>query len=158
MSTRITPCPIKIVAFMQNPWFPIGTSPRHIKMYNESQHFHRRVLALSMSGRRLLSAFGEHLYNQIWWDNASPIAATIATGKFEADMEHMMRATILQMPRLLLGFGTSANDAITTLLTENPFPYQIRFMACHHPNARGRTQQDLNDFAQVVKNFMEAES
>lgn len=155
---RSKPCPIKIVAFMQNPWFKPGTSIRHIKLYSESQYFHRAVLANSMSGKRLLQAFGEELYNQIWWDNANPVAATIATGKFEANYDHMIKVLIRQNPRLVIGFGQEANMAITQLLVTEKFPGEIESLACHHPNARGKTQQDLDNFAQVVKNFIEAES
>ncbi len=61
-----------VVAFLQNPWFPPGTRKGVVDRYTLDQDFHKRLLANTMSGRRLLQAFGQEDFKKIWWDNVSP--------------------------------------------------------------------------------------
>lgn len=140
---------MRILAFMQNPWFPPGTDPRHVKMYRDEQEFHRAVLGRSMSGRRLMEAFG-YLYQEIHWDNVAPEAATESPGRTEIDHDHVKQVIDKIRPELILTFGTIAADAVSDCSNAA----SVKVMECHHPNARHRTQNDLNQFAQDVRTFI----
>jgi hypothetical protein len=145
---------MKIVAFMQNCWFPPGTDQRHIDKYHQDQDFHRRVLAMSMSGKRLVTAFG-WLYDRIWWDNASKSCATVASGRYGFDLVHMRSVLKRQSPKLVITFGAIAGNGVM-LLDDDPICNpSYEHLSCHHPNARHKTQQDLNDFAALVWRWIE---
>jgi len=140
---------MKIVAFMQNPWFPPGTQKRHVELYNTDQDFHRTLLANTMSGKRLKQAF-KSMFDQIYWDNVAPAAAEEACGKTDVDIEWVEKVIAQQRPDLILTFGTLAKDA----LAEAIVPTACRVMSCHHPNARFRTQADLDTFAGEVYHYV----
>lgn len=139
---------MKIVAFLQNPWFPPGTAERHIIAYRDNQAFHRRLLEGTMSGKRLREAF-EDLYEVIHWDNTNWRPAYMASGREEPDHQHMIDVLQREKPDLVLCFGNQARDAMRALnrLANRNDP----FLVCHHPNARHRTQMDLNNFAILVR-------
>lgn len=139
----------KIVAFLQNPWFPPGTKKEHIDRYNTDQAFHQRLLRNTMSGQRLMQAFGEHMFKRIWWDNVSPEAADEAKGITPADMAHIERVIDEQGPDLVLCFGKSAKEAID----RSAGSITRKIMYCHHPNARYKTQDELNAFAHEVWDY-----
>ena len=133
---------VKIVAFLQNPWFHPGTHKSIITRYTEDQVFHRRVLGMSMTGKRLRQAFGE-LYDKIWWDNANPTPAFHSAGMKEPDQAHIYRVLNTQEPHLVLTFGRKAEAALRE--------YDLLdVMSCHHPNARSKTFSELRDFALSV--------
>lgn len=139
---------MKIVAFLQNPWFPPRT-PRHIiTRYRDDQIFHRRILSMSMTGKRLVEAFGEDLYCQIHWDNTNWRAADRSTGKMVPDHLHIETVLVCEKPVLILCFGNQAREAIKSR------PWSADILHCHHPNARGRTQEDLNRFATTVRKWI----
>lgn len=140
-----------ILAFMQNPWFPVGTARTHIDRYLTDQEFHRRVLAGSMSGGRLKDAFGPDMFNRIWWDNVAPEAATFAAGQMEIDFDHVERVIERVKPDLILTFGNLAERAIVSSIQAADMLY----MPCHHPNARHRTSADLADFAIRVASWVD---
>jgi hypothetical protein len=138
-----------IVAFLQNPWFKPGTSDRVIHTYRDDQRYHRKVLSMCMTGRRLMEAFGD-LYEQIHWDNTNWRPAYMANGKTDPDYGWMRTVIANQKPKLILCFGNQAKEAYIELgccYLECEIPY----LTCHHPNARFRTQQDLNHFALTVR-------
>ena len=141
---------MNIVAFMQNPWFDETTDPVIIEMYRTNQEFHRNVLARTMSGQRLLAAFGDVLFHQIWWDNASPDHSHHANGSTCPDVLHIEQVVLEKKPKLILTFGNSAREAVGSAVSAIP----IRVMECHHPNARHHTQHDLDVFAQEVREFI----
>ena len=140
---------MKIVAFMQNPWFKPGTDEKWIIEYRDNQDFHRRVLSMSMSGKRLEAAFGD-LFKEIHWDNSNWRAADQASGKMEADYEHIERVIDREKPNLVICFGKVAWEAV------RQFDPPVPIWECHHPNARGRTQEDLNKFAEMVSDYKKA--
>lgn len=133
----------KILAFMQNAWFPPGTERGIIERYQTDQEFHRRLLAMTMSGGRLLSAFGHDMYNQIWWDNVSPTHTETPSGLSAADMQHVELTIKTYQPDVIITFGKSAEEA----LDQSIMAMDIDYMCCHHPNARHKTSADLADFA-----------
>lgn len=138
--------PKKIVAFLQNPWFLPGTNPMTILRYTESAEFRRRVLINSMTGRRLSQAFMD-AYEEIHWDNANPLPVYHSSGAHLPDLEHMMRVIRSQHPEIILTFGRVAQGGIMSLSGQVNLS---RCFHCHHPNARFKTQEQLNAFANIV--------
>ena len=134
---------------MQNPWFREGTPPEWVTRYRDDQIFHRRVLGNSMSGKRLRQAFGE-LYEEIHWDNSNWRAVDKASGLMLPDYEHIENVIGREHPNLIVCFGKVAWEAVRRF--DPPAPT----WECHHPNARGRTQEDLNKFAEMVRDFKQA--
>lgn len=141
---------ITIVAFMQNPWFPPGTEPAVKHAYRTLQDFHKKVLRSTMSGQRLLMAFGEEYYERIWWDNIAPEPADHPRGKTKVDMKHVDTLIEIWKPQLVLTFGSVAGEAIDGSL----MCLHRKVMKCHHPNAMGRTQAELDNFAQDVRDWV----
>ncbi len=139
---------VKIVAFLQNPWFKPGTDERHIIAYRDDQDFHRRVLSMCMTGQRLVAAFGD-LYDQIHWDNTNWRPAFMASGREDPDYQHMLGVMKRISPDLVLCFGNQARDAMRVVTRLSNWGKE--FLQCHHPNARFKTQQDLSDFADRVR-------
>lgn len=137
----------KIVAFLQNPWFPDGTAPEVIDRYRSEQQFHQRLLARTMSGNRLMVAFGEFWFKRIWWDNANPEHSRRPGITTEYDIRHIERVIKEQEPHLILTFGTQARDGVSKSVAS----ITTKVMSCHHPNARFRGQQDLDQFAEDVR-------
>lgn len=136
---------------MQNPWFKPGTAQSHIDMYTHDQDFHRRVLGMSMSGRRLMQAFGEY-YDKIWWDNANPLPVDKPDGRQKPNVHHMISVICRKEPMLVVTIGGQAYEGmqqIDVMEHELRMPHYIR-MHIHHPNARGRTQAELTAFATKV--------
>ena len=137
----------KITAFMQNPWFSPGTRPEIIDRYKTDQEFHRRLLAQTMSGGRLLNAFGPEMFNRIHWDNVAPNAAVEAAGETDLDMNHVESVIEKTAPNLIITFGKLAEEA----MEKSILAVTIDYMVCHHPNARGKTAGDLGQFAVEVE-------
>jgi hypothetical protein len=137
---------------MQNPWFKPGTKQRYIDMYRHDQDFHRRILAMCMSGKRLMQAFG-HLYEEVWWDNANPEPVFKASGRQDPDIYHMMSVITRLAPKVVVTMGGQAYEGmqrIERMEHEIRLPQYVR-MHCHHPNARHRTQLDLDTFAKQLR-------
>lgn len=141
---------MRILAFMQNPWFREGTPDEWILRYRDDQEFHRRILARSMSGSRLVKAFGKESYDRIHWDNVNWRAASVANGILPPDMDHIAGIIYKIDPQLIICFGRVALNGLTAHDPACPV------WGCHHPNARGKTQHDLNVFAQMVHDFERA--
>lgn len=147
---------MKIVAFLQNPWFRAGIEPRHVAMYRENQDFHRRVLAMSATGRALIRAFGEELYGAVHWDNACPNHGFVRGATFPPDVEWMARVFAAQRPDVVLLFGKQAQvgwdemeDAIG-MKNWNP-PHEVAVFGAPHPMARGSAQKHIERIAADVK-------
>lgn len=142
---------MNIVAFLQNPWFPEGTAERHIIAYRDDQKFHQRLLEGTMSGGRLVKAFGE-LFERIHWDNTNWRPAWKANGREDPDYNHMKDVILRKQPQIVLCFGNQARDSVQVirhLIPVGLWPKHV--MACHHPNARFKTQKDLDNFADKVR-------
>lgn len=139
---------IPIVAFLQNP--SAVDSKLDLEQYVTDQEYHRRALVVSMSGKRLHSAFGATMFRHIHWDNASTSFTVYA------DLEHMCRVIDTHRPQLILTFGRIPTEAMRALRQKSGAVEQIEFMACHHPNARFKTQYDLGKFAAKVIEHVES--
>lgn len=138
-----------IVAFMQNAWFPAGTAKSLVHRYATDQDFHKFLLKRTMSGGRLLSAFGPDMFNRIWWDNVSQAHTEEADGIAPIDMEHVERVLVTIRPHVVLGFGRLAEKALDSSI----FAMDIDYFICHHPNARHKTASDLADFAVLIQQW-----
>jgi hypothetical protein len=130
---------LKIVAFMLSPSRAVDLD---ISLYAQDQEYHRMVMRQSMSGRRLAQAFGD-MFDQIHWDNVNPMS-----GAVDADMSHVKKIIKNIQPDLIIGIGGVARKAVH-LIDPDAF-------SCHHPNARYRTQDDLNAFAHRVRCWVHA--
>lgn len=133
----------KIVAFLQGPSEAVSFD---VERYVNDQEYHQVVLLNSMSGRRLSLAFAD-LFPKIWWDNVIPRISD------KIDKEHIARVVLAQRPKLIITFGGIAKLGVSNFLSdyENRTSNRIDMMHCHHPNARFKTQRDLNDFAERVR-------
>jgi hypothetical protein len=140
---------MNITAFLQNPWFRPGTPKELIFRYNTDQVFHRHLLARCMTGSRLNQAFGT-LYESIHWDNVAPHAATEAAGKTDIDMIHVEKVLKATSPDLILTFGNHAKEALAGSIQRGDTP----MLHCHHPNARGKTVNDLCQFGVEVLQYI----
>jgi hypothetical protein len=137
-----------LLAFMQNPWFPPGTSKGIIDRYLTDQAFHRKLLSRTMSGNRLVQAFGSDMFNRIWWDNVAPKHSEESSGMTAIEATHVERVIQQVKPDMILTFGTLAEQAVLNSLAAE----DLLYLPCHHPNARGKSMQDLSDFAiQVIQ-------
>lgn len=148
----------EIVAFLQNPWFKPGTDEGHIRLYMDDVDFRRRVLSMSMTGTRLLNAFGSDFYEGIWWDNANPRPTFDPQGALPPDKEHIYQVIERHRPvQLILTFGLHARSGVQEVLEsrmgrpEALAWMETHVMHCHHPNARYKNQVDLENFALAVK-------
>lgn len=143
--------PTVVLAFLQNPHFVPGTPENIIEFYRDDPDYHRDILAASMSGARIKKAFGK-LFKEIIWDNANWRPGTRASTKMPADPEHMQRQIDKYHPTLIITFGTEARDALLAVT------YDCPALHCHHPNARFKTQKDLEYFADQVQKHIVAQS
>lgn len=144
---------MKIIAFLQNPWFNPHVHERHIQMYRDDPDFHRRVLARSATGRALVRALGQEIYDQILWDNANPRHGEKRDAQFPPDAAHMARRVIEFEPDVVLLFGRQAvsgwelvRHTYDCLSTRRP-----RVLASAHPMARGSVARHLEKIAAEVK-------
>lgn len=151
-----------VLAILQNCWFKPGTNPEIIRRYQEDQKFRRLVLARCMTGRRLSRAFGEH-YQNIWWENASTYVGNQSSSRGEFDPNHIKLVIEKVEPVAILTFGMVAYNGVTFVedewnrnldrIYQGDAPEDEIFPTIHHshhPNARGITQAQLNNFAEEV--------
>ncbi len=154
----------RVLAFLQNMWFPRDTPQATIDMYLTDQKFRRCILAKSMSGKRLVKAFGPH-YRDIWWENASPQRGEHPGAVFPADTDHMWKVIYDVKPDAILGFGSVAAkglnamfavDAMVPLFkSTDPVIFSKDGLLHHthffpHPNCRGLLQWQLDQFAKGI--------
>lgn len=136
---------MKIVAFLLSPSDAVfSNQPAHVlDKYRDDQVYHRKMLRQSMTGNRLYQAFGD-LYEMIWWDNVIPVGGT------EPDAKHVNKVIMEQKPDLILTFGKAAE----TTIEDSIAAINRMTMSCHHPNARFKTQSDLDLFAMKVRGLL----
>jgi len=139
-----------IVAFLQNPWFKLGTKPHHIKLFQEDQDFRRRVISMSRTGQCLLSAFGDELYDHIWWDEANPEPCFNSSQVRPPDVKHISDVLIQQQPFLVVTFGAMAHQGLHDALQWLKFKPSHRLHSAH-PTARGAHRPDLIELADKIR-------
>ncbi len=142
---------IKIVAFLQNPYFRPGNDPRLIEKYRMDPEFHRRVLLMSATGRALYAAFGPKLYHEIIWDNANPKHGHTRNAMLPADVSHMEITIMLHDPDLILCFGKQAQMGMSKLMGKPSWP---NVLFAPHPMARGSAADHLRDIVKKVRKLI----
>ncbi len=138
---------MKILAFLQNPWFKPGTNPLLIKKYRTDADFHRRVLYMSATGKALHEAFGQELYGKIIWENANPLHGSTRDARMPPDLVHMAAVLIRHKPDLILCFGREAQRGMGKLMSR-PWP---NVLFAPHPMARGSAAEHLREIVKKVK-------
>lgn len=123
-----------ILAFMQNMWVrdPIRVK-RCIEQFGEGYRrrlIHYALFAGCLSGRRLQSAFGKEVCDQIKWEEASREITGYANAAPPADPAHIAAVLSQFNPDVVLCFGRIAGDAVPAL-------YTGRMILAPHPAARG---------------------
>lgn len=138
---------MKIVAFLQNPYFAEGISRADIEKYRDDPVHRARALALSMSGRRLRKAWGDvFFFDKIHWDNANPEHGKISSDMLRADLDHMRSVIQREKPDLVICYARTAEEGMRELGLD------VEYVYCRHPNSRGVLQSYLNDFAANIIN------
>lgn len=114
----------RVVAFLQNAWFRdvdrvLAVAKRAAERWPEEGSVRNRLLDIwnfglrqSYTGRQLLKALGEDLYDEIHWDNASTQLGRKSSAKFPAEPEHIKSVLEEHKPELVLAFGRVAGDAL----------------------------------------------
>ena len=109
---------MKILAILQNQWFK---EPARIKRLLErrpkmrNQLIGRFLFAGCPTGRRLQTAFGKELCNQIIWEEASPEIGGFSRSVFPADHAHIAAAIAKHQPEVIIGLGKVAEGALLAM-------------------------------------------
>lgn len=149
--------PHEVVLFLQNPWFPMDTPRETIQRYATDCAFRKEVLATTMTGRRLISMFGEDWYNGMWIDNANPQATDHSRGWRPANHKHMSDVILARLPRVVVTMGLTAKRGFEALRKTGPntrYFLTIAHLHCNHPNAMGITMDVLESFGLMVRGCM----
>lgn len=142
---------VKILAFLQNPYFHPGTQQRHIDLYATNQRFHRMVLERSATGKALVRAFGRELYDEIVWDNASQAHGWLRGHVSPPDPEHMRRRFVEEKPDVVLLFG---KQALTGWNEVDVDEKNLVVLMAPHPMARGSQVDHLAQISNAVKRLV----
>jgi hypothetical protein len=137
---------MKILAFLQNCWFPADTQIDYVNKYLSDDVFRRRVLARGWTGRRLINSLGEKLFSMIIWDNASVEVGTVAEHDGTPDLNHVEERIEYHKPDLILTFGKTALGAVNLVNRD-----RIPVLSTKHPSARGFKRHELDSFANKIK-------
>ncbi len=149
-----------ILAFMQNQWFNnpdkvradlarYSADPeRQLKLRRRMIHY--ALFAGCKSGRVLTKVFGD-LCDDIIWEEASTEIGGHAASSFPADLPHMRKTIQTVEPRIVIGFGRTACDALRVIDAELDIAPMEVFYA-PHPAARHATaMEELRIIAAAVK-------
>lgn len=139
----------KIVAFMDNPPFPLGTPKEKIHAFKTIQTYRQEVLKSTGVGYRLKQAFGD-LFERIWWDAVAPEIVDDRRKKSPVDIKHVEAIVAIQKPDLILVFGDNCKEA----LDKSVVVIGKTVMYCCNPNARNIQQSELDMFSWEVFDFV----
>lgn len=137
----------KVVAFLQNPWFPEETNPRTIELYKRHMAFRRSVLSLTRTGKWLLRTMTPEIYWAVWWDNANPQHGKTYDHEETGSPEHMESVIKLVDPDIIILFGRQARDTYSQITCH----HKSFVMWAPHPMARGNTIPALTAMATSLK-------
>jgi hypothetical protein len=147
----------KIVAFLQNAWWPAhkvkyidyaygkhGTTPDGRAKLNAMYLFMG-----CLTGSRLKTAFGDDLCNEIIWENASKQIATLSSGSFPPDVEHIRSVIDHFKPSAILCFGKHAFSGVVQAerLTMPPFKSSDCYYGPHPASRKPDVPQELAKMA-----------
>jgi hypothetical protein len=129
---------MKILAFLQNQWFK---NPARVKeMYERhpdlrNQYIARFLFMGCLTGRRLQSALGTELCEQIIWEETSKEIGGFSASVFPADHDHIRNAIETHLPDVVLCFGKIAGDGVRAVCCELKVRHPA-VMFAPHPAAR----------------------
>jgi len=136
---------MKVLAFLQNQWFNNPEQARATFLRHPDQR--NRLIALylfmgCLTGRRLISAFGEDLCNDIVWEECSKEVGGKSSASFPPDFAHICEAINKHNPDVILAFGKTASDALRKVA-----PNQLVIYG-PHPAARFGAVEGLKKVAE----------
>lgn len=147
---------MRVLAFLQNQWFKNPEKvrriyERHPEMRND---LIRRYLFMGcLTGRRLETAFGEKVCEQIIWEESSAEIGGYAASRFPADPKHIANAIIKHSPEIVFAFGRIASDGVLAAMPQiegHPTPIRFRLLTGPHPASRQDPMPRLREMAQVL--------
>lgn len=128
---------MKVLAVLQNQWFPPAEAVRVREMMARSSSTQRRRLTAAFlfrschSGKVLRSFFPT--CREWVWENASPKIGDRPGAVFPADYEHLRAALFEEQPKVILAFGRIASDALGGLARD----FDLPLFCGPHPASRG---------------------
>lgn len=142
---------MKIVAFLQNMWVYPRSAPtveRHAPVSEERERMIEYCLFSGcLTGRRLRSALGEDLCDQITWQEANPTVATDPKKYYAPDPNHIRAVLDFHKPDAVICF-TRAGEAVLRSLCS------CAFYAAPHPAAQ---QADVMEKLKAVAEQLRGE-
>jgi hypothetical protein len=142
---------MKILAFLQNAW--VREPDRVQKIYSDfpeqrSSITAKLLFAGGKTGRVLRHAFGPEYCSAIIWEEASTYISGNSKEVVPADLVHIRKVIKQHQPRLIIGFGNIARDALIII---NP---RCGCLFAPHPAARQPdTFRRLVNIANLAKNL-----
>ncbi len=128
----------RVLGFLQNPWFPVGTSERTIKLYREAMAYRRAVLSMSRTGKWLTRTLGPDIYWKVWWDNANPSHGHTYDHEEVGDPGHMATVVHVVQPHVVMLFGRQARTGWLNVKAGWPGCDMLpTVIYAPHPMARG---------------------
>lgn len=136
---------MKIVAFLQNQWFrdPEGVKAMMIEHPEQRERFIKAFLFMGcLTGRRLKSALGEKLCDQIVWEEISPEIGGHASSRFPSDLAHIKSVIEKHRPEIVVAFGALAKDGVRAVCCQTEVKHPCAMFA-PHPAARQNPMPEL---------------
>ena len=124
----------------------------YIQQYRTDQDFHQQLLRATPTGIRLVQSFGDEMFRRIWWDNCAPTPTDHPRKRSPINQIHVDQVIDTQKPHVVIAFGEMAKESMLNSVAL--IDKKIKVMFFHHPNARFRTQAELDQFAQEVWDYV----
>lgn len=155
---------VTILGLLQNQW---AYNPKRVRegldrATPENRHkLIRYMLAGSRSGRRLKEALGTW-FDEIVWDNASPVITSRPSGTPPGDAEHVRNVIARVQPEIILAFGRIAYDTVLAAgwkrtLIRGPHPAARNLNASHPASGIRGLTVIRNELTRKIKKFRRKE-
>lgn len=147
---------IRILCILQNQWFkdPEGVK-RIFQRWPEKRNYliSTYLFMGCLTGRRLRSAFGEELCDEIVWEEASPEIGGVSSAKFPADPKHIADAIMKHEPAIVIALGFIAASGVMAAMSriDRDERFEFEFITGPHPAARQDPIPRLREIARAVK-------
>jgi hypothetical protein len=112
--------PKVVIAFLQNTW--VKNPEKLSEIYSRhDEEFRIRMIKLllfsggSITGKRLVNAFGRNICNQIIWEEGSPLITDNPRQFVPPEDEHIKKALEKYQPDLVISFGKANEKVIQKL-------------------------------------------
>lgn len=128
---------MKVLGILQNVWVrDPGRVRDMLARSDQPERLRRRFIAYALfagcrTGSNLRATLGASWCERIVWDEASRELGAVASSVFPADPDHLRELLDTEAPRVVLGFGRVACDALAPLI-----PAGVHFLQAPHPAAR----------------------